>query len=403
MKNNVYTLILLSLMISGCILKENVNDDEQSVWQDTENQLKVLVNAVEEVRKNDTTGKLVYPRSLTPDGSLKMVPSSDWCSGFFPGCLWYMYEKTKKDYWLNYAKKYTSALVDQQWNGRTHDMGFKMYCSFGNGYRLKHDPSYRNILIQSAKTLSSRFNKKVGCIRSWDHHKNKWQFPVIIDNMMNLELLFWATRETGDSTFYNIAVSHALTTMKNHFRDDYSSFHVLDYDTLTGTVLQKNTHQGYADNSAWARGQAWALYGYTMVYRETKEKRFLFQAEHVANFILTHPNLPDDLVPYWDFDAPNIPDEPRDVSAAAIAASALFELSSFVNKESKKKYYDVADCIVNTLTTKYRPDPSADQGYLLDHSTGSKPHGSEIDMPLIYADYYYIEAMLRKKYYANSN
>lgn len=340
---------------------------------------------------------LVSPRTLE-NGALKLVPSKDWTSGFFPGVLWFLYQYTDQPQWHTAAEKYSAYIFPEQFNGGTHDMGFKLYSSVGNGYRITGSEEYKKILVQAAKTLSTRFNPKVGCIRSWDHHKEKWAYPVIIDNMLNLELLFAATRLTGDSSFYKIAVSHATTTMQHHFRADYSSYHVVDYDTLTGKVLQRTTHQGFSDSSAWARGQAWALYGFTMCYRETKNKAFLQQAEHVAGFILHHPRLPADGVPYWDFDAPGIPNEPRDASAAAVIASGLYELSLY---SSQGKYYRaMADRIVQSLTNHYRSPIGENDGFILLHSTGSKPMNSEVDVPLNYADYYYLEALLRSKYTA---
>ena len=243
--------------------------------------------------------------------------------------------------------------------------------------------------------MASRFNPVVGCIRSWDHNGDKWQYPVIIDNMMNLEFLFWATKVSGDSTFYKIAVTHADNTMKNHFRKDYSSYHVIDYDTITGNVRNKHTHQGYAHESAWARGQAWGLYGYTMCYRETGDRRYLNQAEQIASFIFNHPNLPSDLIPYWDYNDPEIPTSPRDVSAAAITASALYELSTYSDKGGQ--YRKWADTILKNLTESYRVPLNQMHGFLLRSSTGHKPAGTEIDVPIIYADYYFLEALLRKK------
>ncbi len=336
------------------------------------------------------------PRTIRPDGHIKLVPSRDWTSGFFPGCLWLLYEYTGDEHWKQAAQKFTENVAPEQFNGTTHDIGFKMYCSFGNGLRLTGDRRYRDILLQSAETLMTRFNPKVGCIRSWDHHADVWQFPVIIDNMMNLELLFWAFRETGDSSFYCVAVSHAETTMRNHFRPDYSTWHVVNYDTVTGAVLGKHTHQGAADSSSWARGQAWGLYGFTMCYRETKDRRYLQQAQHIADFLLSHPNMPDDLVPYWDFDAPNIPDEPRDVSTAAIMCSALYELSHWLGADGER-FRQVADRILKRLSSdEYRAKPGTNGGFLLMHAVGNKPANSEIDVPIIYADYYFLEANLRK-------
>lgn len=391
-----YILALVFLAVSSCQSekKPSLARGEQ-LWDELETQMQVLVNSTEKAgESSDQESKLVSPRSLDDGGRLKMIPPKDWCSGFFPGCLWLIYEYNKDQKWEELAQKYTALLADQQWNGTTHDMGFKMYCSYGNGYRLTKDSTYKQILIQSAKTLSTRFNPVVGCIRSWDHHQDQWKFPVIIDNMMNLELLFWATKATGDSLYYKIAVSHALTTMKNHFRKDYSCYHVVDYDPETGEVLHKQTHQGYSDESYWARGQAWALYGFTMVYRETGNKAFLEQAKHIASFIFSNPNMPGDLVPYWDFNAPNIPNEPRDASAAAVIASALLELKKYVPDQSDS-YQKKADKILDNLSDHYRSTIGSNQGFLLEHSTGSKPANSEVDVPLIYADYYYLEAISR--------
>lgn len=344
---------------------------------------------------------LVSPRTIDADGSLRLVASGDWTSGFFPGELWYMYEYTKDDYWKQKAQEYTAPIEREKLNGRTHDMGFKVYCCFGNGYRLTGDPHYKEVLIQSATTLTTRFKEKIGAIRSWDHSRDKWDCPVIIDNMMNLELLFWASKETGNPMYYDIAVKHALTTMKNHFRDDYSSYHVVDYDTLTGAVLHKHTHQGYAHESAWSRGQAWGLYGYTMCYRETGNPEFLKQAVNIANYIFTSKTLPADLIPYWDFQAPGIPNEPRDVSAATVTASALYELSTY-NTEKSGQYKKWADTILDNLTASYHARPEQDRGFLLLHSTGSASHNSEVDVPLVYADYYFLEALLRKKALENN-
>jgi len=350
----------------------------------------ILQNALHML--NDTS---LNPRNREEDG-LRLVQSGDWTSGFFPGMLWIMFEHTGDPFWQEAAHHYTMNVEDQQYNGGTHDMGFKLYCSFGNGYRLTGDPHYRDVLVQGATTLITRFNPTVGAIRSWDHNSDKWDYPVIIDNMMNLELLFWATRETGDSSYYHIAVQHAETTMKNHFREDHSSYHVISYDTLSGEVVKRNTHQGHSHESAWARGQAWGLYGYTMTYRETGDARFLDQANAIAGFILSHPRLPDDGVPYWDYDAPDIPNTYRDVSAGAIAASALLELAGYV-PEKQEAYDAAADQMLQSLATSYTFETDEALPFLLDHSVGHLPHDSEIDVPIIYADYYYLEALLRTR------
>jgi uncharacterized protein YyaL (SSP411 family) len=274
-------------------------------------------------------------------------------------------------------------------------MVFKIYCSFGNAYRLTKNPQDKEIIIKAAQTLATRFNPKVGSIRSWDHNSDKWDFPVIIDNMLNLELLFEATKLTGDSSFYKMAVTHANTTLKNHFRDDFSTWHVVDYDPETGVVKKKNTHQGLNDASAWARGQAWAIYGYTLCYRETKDPKYLAQAQNIAKFLFTHKNMPADLIPYWDFDAPSIPNETRDASAAAVIASALLELSTYSGNDNN--YLQKANQIITNLSTKYVAKLGSNKGFILTQSTGSKPSDSEVNVPLSYADYYYLEAIVRAK------
>ena len=363
-----------------------------NVFADAEKQTKLMLQEIQKIRA--ANADLVSPKTLNK-GELKLVASRDWTSGFFPGELWFLYEYTGNKEWKQEAENFTTNIEREKTNGGTHDMGFKIYCSFGTGFRLIHNQHYKDVIIQSAKTLSTRFRPVTGTIRSWDHSTDKWAYPVIIDNMMNLELLFAATQLMGDSSFYKIASTHANTTMKNHFRADNSSYHVVEYDTLTGNVVKKNTHQGYSHESAWSRGQSWGLYGYTMCYRFTKDKKYLDQAEKIAAFILDHHNMPKDLVPYWDFNAPNIPNEERDVSAAAILASGLYELSIY--SKNGKLYREKANKILESLTNKYRSASGENKGFILSHSTGSRPSNSEVDVPLSYADYYYLEALLRSK------
>jgi len=361
-------------------------------------QTKVLLDSL---KMRGAAGGAFSPRTIEK-GQLKPVPSKDWTSGFFPGELWMLYSFTKNEEWKKLAEQYTALMENEKTNGTSHDVGFKIYCSFGSGYRLTHDPAYRAVIIQSARTLSTRFNPKIGSIRSWDHHRDLWDFPVIIDNLMNLELLFEATRLTGDSSFYRIAVTHANTTMKNHYRPDHSSWHVVDYDTVTGQVKRKMTWQGANDSSAWARGQAWGLYAYMMCYRYTHDPIYLEQAEHIASFILNqdHQHLPADKIPYWDFNAPGISNggmgtEPRDASAAAIIASGLYELSAYSKQGAA--YRAAADTILVSLTDHYRAPAGTNKGFILLHSTGQKPTNSEVDVPINYADYYYLEAVLRSQ------
>ena len=330
--------------------------------------------------------------------SLETSSPEWWTSGFYPGTLLYLYEYAGDPVLKAEADKMLRILEKEKDDKTTHDLGFMLYCSFGNANRLQPSAHYKQVLLTGAESLISRFNSKVGCIKSWDLVNSKWQFPVIIDNMMNLEFLNWASRESGDQKYINISKTHANTTLKHHFRDDYSSYHVVDYDSISGEVRNRHTAQGARHESAWARGQTWGLYGYTMMYRDTKDVIYLNQAIHIAEFILNHPNLPKDGIPYWDFNADNIPQAKRDASAAAIIASALLELQSYVNKEQQEKYLLAAEKMLKSLGSKnYKAKKGTNGGFILEHSVGHIPANFEIDVPLTYADYYYVEALMRYK------
>ena len=341
----------------------------------------------------------MMPRNIADSAShwyCSKVTKDEWCAGFWPGILWYDYEYTNDPAIRQEAEKFTASLEYLTYEpAYDHDLGFLMFCSYGNGYRLTRNESYRQAILRSAEALSALFNPKVGTMLSWP--RNVAMFGghnTIMDNMINLEMLFWAAKNGGDKKLYDMAVSHADTTMKYHFRPDYTSYHVAVYDTLTGEFVKGVTHQGYDDNSMWARGQAWAIYGYTVVYRETKEPRFLDFVQKVADVYLEH--LPDDYVPYWDFNDPAIPYAPRDASAACVVASALLELSGYVSPEKGQEYKKAAVCMLESLSSdKYRSGKSK-PAFLL-HSTGNYPSYSEIDAAIIYADYYYIEALMRLK------
>ncbi|MBX0291668.1 glycoside hydrolase family 88 protein [Hymenobacter sp. HSC-4F20] len=335
-----------------------------------------------------------FPYSSRPDGSLKDTPSEWWTSGFFGGTLWYMYEYTKQPQWQQAADRWTIAMAKEQYNTTTHDLGFMLYCPFGNGLRLTKNPAYQPILLTGAKSLATRFNPEVGLIKSWNEFAG-YQYPVIIDNMMNLELLCWAARTSGDTTLRRLSITHADNTLKHHFRPDGSTYHVVCYDEH-GQPLAKKTAQGAADNSAWARGQAWAIYGYTTLYRDTKLSRYREQARKTADFFLNHPNLPADKIPYWDFNAPGIPKEERDASAAAIVASALLELQQYCPAADAKRYRQAAEQILVSLSSPtYRAALGENNNFLIKHCVAHKPAKTEVDAPLAYADYYYLEALLR--------
>lgn len=345
-------------------------------------------------------GKVRIPKTIDKLGRMVYIPIDDWCSGFFPGSLCYLYQLTNDKSWLLQSKRFTEALDSIQYLTWHHDVGFMIGSSYLNIYRLNPNKAYKKTIIQTAKSLCTRFRKKAGVIQSWNvdrgwQSKRGWTCPVIIDNMMNLELLFEATRLSGDSTYWKVAVSHANKTLENQFRKDGSCYHVVDYDPNNGAVLHRQTAQGYADNSAWARGQAWAVYGYTVCYRYTHDRKYLDQAVKTLNFVMQNPNLPYDLIPYWDFDAPNIPNEPRDASSAACIASALYEMNNYLPDNG---YTSLADRIIRSLSSpEYRAPLGKNGCFLLMHSVGSIPHNNEIDVPLNYADYYFLEALTRRK------
>ena len=345
-------------------------------------------------------GKVRIPKTIDKLGRMVYIPIDDWCSGFFPGSLCYLYQLTNDKSWLLQSRRFTEALDSIQYLTWHHDVGFMIGSSYLNIYRLNPNKAYKKAIIQTAKSLCTRFRKKAGVIQSWNvdrgwQSKRGWTCPVIIDNMMNLELLFEATRLSGDSTYWKVAVSHANKTLENQFRKDGSCYHVVDYDPNNGAVLHRQTAQGYADNSAWARGQAWAVYGYTVCYRYTHDRKYLDQAVKTLNFVMQNPNLPDNLIPYWDFDAPNIPNEPRDVSSAACIASALYEMNNYLPDNG---YTSLADRIIRSRSSpEYRAPLGKNGCFLLMHSVGSIPHNNEIDVPLNYADYYFLEALTRRK------
>jgi rhamnogalacturonyl hydrolase YesR len=391
MKHRSLAVLLSILLLFTSCAKEKSMDkiiDESLAF--SLDQYKLMASVMKEQPE-------LLPRTLDAEGKLVTSKASWWTSGFFPGSLWYLYEYSNDPKVKDSAIEMSDRVEGEKYTTNNHDVGFMIGCSFGNGLRLTKDENYREVMITAAKSLSTRFRPNIGCIQSWGTRKG-WQCPVIIDNMMNLELLMEVFKMTGDSSFYKIAVSHADTTMKNHFRPDFSTWHVVSYDTISGKIEAKQTAQGAADESAWSRGQSWGLYGYTMMYRETKLERYLNQAQHIADFLIGHPNMPADKIPYWDYNAPGIPDTERDASAASIMASALIELSGYVDQETGRKYMDVAQTQIRNLSSPaYRAKLGENGNFILMHSVGSLPAKSEVNVPLTYADYYFIEALVRLK------
>jgi len=402
-------LIITLLIVSIFACKEEKQKAEENKTE-TKSELIARVFSFSEkqydslISRIENNKPLLQPRGVTKDDNLDLRPYYDWTSGFFPGSLWYIYQHNRSDSWKENAMKFTEALDSVKYMTNSHDLGFMLNCSYGNSMALETNPHYKYVLVKGSKSLSTRYRETIGAIQSWDTTPNMgwiakrgWDTPIIIDNMMNLELLYRAADYTKDSTFYNVATSHAKTTLENHFREDFSSFHVLDYDSKTGEVRSKETGQGYSDPSSWARGQAWGLYGFTQTYENTKDKIFLDQAKGIANYIMTHMVIPEDYIPYWDYDAPNIPSEPRDASAAAITASALLTLQRFV-PEKGGEMIEYAEHIIRSLSSPdYLAEYGKNQGFILKHSVGNFNTGKEIDAPLNYADYYFLEALTKWK------
>lgn len=401
MSRYIYILTLLSLLTACSVSKIEDNFSKE---------IKFTVSQFENVLALGLEPNQI-PRTIDKNNKLTTVGVYNWTSGFYAGNLWYLYELTKDNKWKNEASKWTEALdTIQYWTGN-HDVGFIIYNSYGNAYRFDDRIDYKDIIVNTAESLSQRYNPKVGLIKSWDYRKawdgkTEWFYPVIIDNMMNLELLFEASILSGNQKYKEIAIKHANETMKNHYRDDYSCYHVVDYDKNTGEILDKATCQGYSDNSSWARGQAWGLYGYAMCYRYTKDKKYLDFAENIADFILNNKSTPEDLIPFWDYNVnqtsftpewnynpTSYTEIPRDVSAASITASALFELSEYA--QNSDLYLNAAIKILKNLSGNYLADPTKNKYFILGQSVGSFPHGVEINVPLVYADYYYLEAIYR--------
>lgn len=399
-KKNIVVVLVVFLGLLSCETKEVVNEKESS----TSNALEVASAQYHQLAETILSHKdssNFLPRSVR-DGDIRYVGMYDWTSGFYPGSLWYLYELTGEESWKKQALEYTLKLDSVQYYTRNHDLGFMMECSYGNAIRLTNNKEYDKVIVQSAKSLITRYREKPGIIQSWDpvihFEEGMWETPVIIDNMMNLELLFHASKITGDSIYQNIAITHANNTLKNHFRADNSSYHVVDYNVENGEVIKKTTHQGSADESAWSRGQAWGLYGFTDIYKETKDERYLEQAIKIAEFIKNHPKLPSDQVPYWDYDVEITDSTPRDASAAAITASGLLELINHVDEKKAAEYLAWAKQIIASLSTApYLAEAGTNFGYILKHSSGVIPYNSEVDVPLNYADYYYLEALVRLK------
>lgn len=391
MRRAIFRTVFAAAMLPGALVAQN-----QSMKQLIDENFAFANEQYKVMAKLTPADKL--PQSY--DAKTNKLLARDiqwWCSGFYPGSLWYIYEQTNDPATKAEAERTLKVIEPNQTYTGNHDLGFMMYCSFGNAYRITKKPEYKDIIFRSAEALSTRYRPVVKSIQSWNANKY-FKCPVIIDNMMNLEMMNWVTDNGGDKKYKDISITHSNTTIKNHFRPDFSSYHLVDYNPDNGSIIRKATWQGAANSSAWSRGQAWGFYGFVMMYRDTKNPAYLKQAQNIAKYLLTHENMPEDKIPYWDFDAPQIPFAPRDASAGALIASALLELGRYTKGAEKDNYVKSAETMIRSLASdKYRAKLGENGGFLLLHSTGALPLNSEIDVPLIYADYYFLEALKRYK------
>ena len=386
------TLAAATCALAGTPAEEQLLKDLPGIFEKSGAHYRALLEAMK-AHEPDT-----FPKRFQ-DGKLVVIKPKDWCSGFFPGSLWYLYEYTKDDFWKEQAVAYTERLIEPlRHDASNHDVGFRTYCSAGNGLRLTGDKRYAEFLHDTSAALRTRFDDNLGLIRSWNSPKKGGghfgtKYIVIIDNMMNLELLEWDAKNGGDPKSDKIARSQADITDAHHYRPNGSAYHILDYNPDTCRVRAHYSGQGGNVEGTWARGHAWGIYGFTMMYRETRVKKYLDRAMSAADYWLDEPNLPEDGISWWDF---SFPGEERDVSASAVTASALLELQAFAPPSKATKYRAAA---VKMLAAMASPAYFAKQGengdFLLMHSVGHKPGNSEVDVPLNYADYYFLEALLR--------
>jgi len=397
----MYRLIIF--ILGSVLFMSPIKNDDFSVNKELKYCNEQVKKALVELQKED--GSFDY--SMEPRNILKgdkqqgwncqKAEAKYWCSGFWPGILWMDYANTGDEKIRQMAEGYTESLHNIAFQPvYDHDIGFLLFSSYGKGYQLTHNKEYKKVILAAADSLATLFNPIVGTIMSWPREVDNrhWPHNTIIDNMINLDLMFWAAQNGGNKLLYDVAVTHAMTTMKNHFRPDGSCYHVAVYDTLDGHFIKGVTHQGYADNSMWARGQAWAIYGYTMVYRYTGKEVFLDFAQKATDVYLRRLGNTD-LIPKWDFDDPSTTAS-KDASAACVVADALLELQGYVGGKKGERYKDLAINMLRQLSTEEYQSRDKNVSFLM-HSTGNHPSNSEIDASIIYADYFYLEALLRAK------
>jgi unsaturated chondroitin disaccharide hydrolase len=340
-----------------------------------------------------------YPMRTKPGGSWLTVGADDWTAGFYAATLWRTYERTHDPAWRQRAETWQAGLARQTSQDST-DLGFKLFDTYGVGYQLTGDESYKRVVLAAADTVAHRYNSKVGMFRVWDKANDQTRFRVNIDALMNQELMFWAGQNGGNPQYADMAKHHALRALQDLVRPDGGTWMVASYDQKTGALLGHSTKQGYATESTWSRGQAWAVYGFTTAYRYTKDPRFLDGARRTADYFVRR--LPPDRVPYWDFDVPNKATAPRDTSASAVVASALVELSGYETDPAAKQHdTDTARDILTALSSPTYAPRNQTFAAMLQHGTQHYPAGWA-DTGIMFGDYYFVEALGRYEKAGNS-
>lgn len=381
-------LIVSALSFASCTGRREMN---ALVRNTADISLKTLLRSAESV--SDST---CFP-SFGKEGHWKTKSSENWVSGFYGGCLWQAFAFSGDPQFERLARKWTDGIEREKYNRETHDLGFRFMCTFGNGFRMSSDTAFadycRAVRDTAALTLSQRFHPESGVLSSdWDKEPIEGTIPCVIDIMMNLEILFEAALSTGDSRFYEIAVSHADATWRDFVREDGGTYHVVRYDVSDGSVRDRGQLQGDTKESTWSRGHAWLVYGMVVAYRYTKDERYLEYAEKAADYFISHLN--EDGVAAWDFQSD---DSQPDASASAVVASALYEMLNYIPKGEQRRHYAAeADRMLAALCS-----PAyfigADTDCLLDHSVQYYHFGYNVDKPAIFADYYFLEALNRYK------
>lgn len=392
--NLEYMRLLISLLV--IILFFNLSLSANELDSLVDNAIKISLIKLEN-SVVDVADSTLFPTYATEELVWKLKGSDDWTSGFYPGCLWYAYELSGNEKFEKWARQWTASIEHEKFNMETHDLGFRFMCTFANGLRLGNNSEYddyKDIILTAASSLSKRYNRKIKCLSSnWDMLEIENSFPVVIDIMANLNILFWAAENGGTKYYKDYALNHARKTYRDFVRSDGGTYHIVRYNKENAEIINKGTLQGDGDETTWSRGHAWMVYGLVETYAYTGEKDILNMAIKMSDYFIEH--LPDDQVSIWDFQSEI---DYRDVSASSIVTSALFRLANQVEgKDLKEKYSAQAAGMLTSLCKPPYFIENINSNCILDHSVQYLPINSNVDVPAIFADYYFLEALVRYK------